>query len=131
MGVSISSDTSDGTRVGITLEKTDTDKGTVQVQKWSAGQDPQVDAPTEDETTLLYDIRGRTDGSEVVCKGDVPATDPDIKFLVIDDQPPIVRVTIVGTLFGARDGVTDYQVSDADATKIKNFVVASGFPDLA
>jgi hypothetical protein len=130
MGVSISSDTADGTQVGITLEKTEADKGTVQVRKWSVGQDPQTEPPIDDQTTSLYDIRARADGSEVVCKGDVTGTDPVVTFLVTA-QPPLVRVTIEGTLFGAGDGTTDYPVGDDDVKNLRRFVVDSHFTALA
>jgi hypothetical protein len=127
MGITIKSD-SGGKHSEITLDKTGTDTGTVNVKTWNNGPNHAGNPPDKDEKTRLYAITAKSNGSKIVCKADVPGSDPDVAFVVAGSQSPSVTVTIVGTTFGLGDGTNVYPITQSDLTKITQFVASAGFP---
>lgn len=116
MSVTIKAQSADGRVHDISLSKAGADTGKVTL---------------ENGTFDLFDIRTIDSGSGISCKTSVLFSQVDIGVAVVNTHPPaktILRVTIKGTPFGAKDGTTDYTVSPADETKLKQFIVASAFP---
>src|ERR1044072_5933914 len=131
MGVTIKSD-SGGRHVEITLDKTGQDTGTVNVKTWNdAGDHAAGNPPDKNEKTRLYAITAKSNGSTIVCKADVPGSDPRVTFVITGSPAPSITVTIEGTTFGLGDGTKIYPIPQADVTMVTQFVASSEFPTIA
>ena len=130
MPVTIDSDTSSG-HYQITLDKTENDKGSIRVKAWPVGVDPISKPPQKDDTNNLDHIKAARDGSKVKCTAEAPGPDPVVTCTVRSGSASSVEVDIRGTFLGIGDGTTTYPVTQADADRIKQFIVSASFPVLA
>jgi hypothetical protein len=124
MAVTIDSDSADGKHFRITLEKTGTDTGTVDVTTWQPGQNPQT-SPGDRHTYSVFNVRAAHDGSQFVCQTHVFLFSPTITVTVHGPAPqhsPFIRVDISGV------GPSDHPVTVADETRLKQFIVGCHFP---
>jgi hypothetical protein len=131
MGVTIKSDGADGKHFEITLDKTGNDTGKVDVKTWNDGANHGGNPPDKDDTTKLYAIKAKSDGSKIACKADVFGPDPDVTFDMAGQQNPSVTVTIKGSLGGMGDGTNTYPIAQSEFGKITQFIAGAGFPPIA
>jgi hypothetical protein len=120
VSIIFSSTIEDGTQVEFTVSKTGSDQGAIREKRRRKGNDPTKDKPDSDETIKIYQIRVRSDGTELVGKAEVLLTDPVVTFTLNrpeDQDPgqkrarPTITLIVKGTSFGLKDRTTIYKIT--------------------
>lgn len=139
MSITFSSIIEDGTQVEFTVDKTGSDKGTILEKRWRKDHDPTKDAPDTEETTKIYQIRVRSDGTELVGKADVLLKDPLVTFTLnrpVDQDPgqkfeiPTLTIIVKGTSFGLKDRTTIYIITQKEREDLRTFLKNANLPEL-
>ncbi len=131
LAVRINSKNSAGEYFEITLQKTAVDQGLVRIRSWRAGDTPAADLPAKDQSVNLHNIRSSS-ATKVTCRAHVfIGVDPVFTCNLVEataSPAPSVEVSVTGTPLGHFDGTTDYLVTRADFTKLKQFLFDAAFP---
>lgn len=116
--VTLYSTEADGTKYQITLNKTGTDTGSLDVKSFDKD-----DKPLKDESFELYNILAAADGASLGCYAKVFGADPWVTFEIKDND---ITVTVNGAW--ASNGVTNYNLDNVNVLAILAFIKECAFP---
>jgi hypothetical protein len=108
----------------ITIDKTGTNKGTIQFKSWPQGANVANTPPQKNQTFKLIEIKAAPNGSRLVCKADIWPIYPTVKCLV---SGPASAASVEVAYLGSDD---KYPVDAADYNEITAFLTEAHFPVL-
>jgi hypothetical protein len=123
--VTVDSDSPDGRHYQITLDKTGAATANVDLTTWPQGQDPDS-GPCYKHTYQVDQIRATPDGSRLVCQTHVLFFSPTINVTINGPAPPQQEAIVEIKIDSGQP--SEYPVSAADGTKLRQYIVSCHFP---
>lgn len=122
LSVTVDSEASDGTDFKITITKTGSTTAKITLTTTQSGV-----AHTDN-----YDVFGvLANATTLTCTATVLWFHPSLTCAIDDNRPPgaaTVDITVANA--PAHNGITQYQISAGDSTKLKQFIASAAFPAL-
>jgi len=138
--ITLSSYLENGTQIAFTVTKTGSTAGTVRESRWREGKDPTTDEPDTEETTRIYNIRAKSDGTQLAGKARVMFKDPIVIFRLNRSKEqvlgkridsPTITVMVKGTALGLKDTTTVYIITEKEQGNLREFLKRARFPSMA